>query len=615
MRLPGYPVRIGQQVEIADESARLSALRDVGLLDSDPDPTLERLTRLAGELLGVPISLVTLIAADRQHIPGASGLEPPLDVERETPLSHSCCRHVVERQAPLVVDDTRESALLAGNAGVRDYGVMAYAGVPLTLAGGETLGAFCAIDKVPRRWDDREVRLLEDLAALAVDVLELRRSGVRDLRDPLTGLAGRALFGELVARSIARAARGGRACAVLAVGLDGFRLVNDALGHEAGDALLRSVAERLAAGLRSGDAACRLAGDEFLILCDALDDEAEAEMICDRLKAELAGVPHLVDEHAVPVSATVGVAAASSVVSADDLIDAAIDALAHRKRGAAPRSGRADPERRARATRRLRLQQALHGVVERDELLVVYQPLVDLRGGGLKGFEALLRWTHPELGAVRPDEFIPVAERTGAIVAMGEWVLERAARDLAAWRKGAEVTVSVNVAPIQLRNATFAERVGAILAAHAVPPGALTLEITERVLLDDRPAYTRSMTALRELGVQIALDDFGTGYSALSYLSRFPLDVLKIDRGFVAGLESDSRARALLEAITGMAAALGLRTVGEGIETACQLAQLAESGCDVGQGYHLARPLPVDELMPLLDRVWETGGPDAEAPG
>jgi len=148
-----------------------------------------------------------------------------------------------------------------------------------------------------------------------------------------------------------------------------------------------------------------------------------------------------------------------------------------------------------------------------------------------------------------------------------------------------------------------------------VPPRALTLEITERVLLDDRPAYMRAMSELRELGVQIALDDFGTGYSALSYLSRFPLDVLKIDRGFVAGLDSEPRARALLEAITGMAAALGLRTVGEGIETAHQLAQLAESGCDIGQGYHLARPLPVDELPPLLGRVWATGGVDGEAPG
>ncbi|MDA0182008.1 bifunctional diguanylate cyclase/phosphodiesterase [Solirubrobacter phytolaccae] len=602
-------------MQIGDESARLSALRDVGLLDAEPDPALERLTRLAGELLGVPISLVTLVADGRQYFAGATGLEAPLDRERETPLSHSCCRHVVERRAPLVVDDCRESSLLAENLGVRDYGVMAYAGMPLTLDGGETLGAFCAVDKVPHPWSEREVRLLEELAALAVDVLEARRASGRELRDRLTGLAGRALFGELVARSIARGVRGDRSCAVLAFGLDGFRLVNDALGHAAGDELLQSVATRLSTALRSGDAACRLAGDEFLVLCDALEDEGEAEMICDRLVGELTRGSHVAGGHAVPVSLTVGVSTTSTVVAADDLIDAAVDALARRKRGAHSASGRPDPERRVRATRRLRLQQALHGVEERDELTLVYQPLVELRGGGLKGFEALLRWTHPELGPVRPDEFIPVAERSGAIVPIGEWVLERAARDLAAWRKGTDVTVSVNVAPIQLRSATFPERVAAIFAAHGVSPSALTLEITERVLLDDRPAYMRAMAELRELGVQIALDDFGTGYSALSYLSRFPLDVLKIDRGFVAGLDSQPQARALLEAITGMASALGLRTVGEGIETARQLAQLAASGCDIGQGYHLARPLPVDELLPLLERVWDTGGADGEAPG
>jgi EAL domain-containing protein (putative c-di-GMP-specific phosphodiesterase class I) len=170
--------------------------------------------------------------------------------------------------------------------------------------------------------------------------------------------------------------------------------------------------------------------------------------------------------------------------------------------------------------------------------------------------------------------------------------------------------MSVNIAPNQLRSATLPARVGAICAANGVPADALTLEITERVLLDDRPAYARGMAELQELGVRVALDDFGTGYSALSYLSRFPLDVLKIDRGFVAGLDSQPRARALLDAITGMAAALGLRTVGEGIETARQLTELAASGCDIGQGYHLARPLPAEEVAPLIGQVWTTGGDD-----
>ncbi|MDA0169706.1 sensor domain-containing phosphodiesterase [Solirubrobacter taibaiensis] len=607
-----------QQTEAraGDEGARLGALRDVGLLDAEPDPALERLTKLAGELLGVPISLISLVDAGRQYFAGATGLSAP--VQRETPLSHSCCRHVVERRAPLVVDDCRESSLLADNLAVRDFGVMAYAGMPLTLSGGETLGAFCAIDKVPHQWSEREVHLLEELTALAVDVLEARRAAGQDLRDRLTGLAGRALFGELVTRAVARAVRGERACAVVAFGLDGFKLVNDALGHAAGDELLRAVAARVSSTLRSGDAACRLAGDEFLVLCDALEDDAQGAAVVARLHSALTHAPFEVEGHAVPVSATVGVATATTVVPADELIDAAVDALVRRKGGVSHEAGRPDPQRRARATRRLRLKHALAGVEERDELALVYQPLVDLREGRLVGFEALLRWTHPELGAVRPDEFIPVAERTGAIVPIGEWVLERAVRDLAAWRAtpdGGELTMSVNIAPNQLRSATLPARVGAVCAANDVPADALTLEITERVLLDDRPAYARGMAELQQLGVRVALDDFGTGYSALSYLSRFPLDVLKIDRGFVAGLDVQPRARALLEAITAMAAALGLRTVGEGIETARQLTELAASGCDIGQGYHLARPLPAQEIEPLLGQVWTTGGDDEGAPG
>ncbi|MDA0136683.1 putative bifunctional diguanylate cyclase/phosphodiesterase [Solirubrobacter deserti] len=590
-------------------------MRDVALVDAEPDPALERLTRLAGELLGVPMSLVSLVETTRQYFAGATGLSGLLDAERQTPISHSCCRHVVERQAPLVIPDTQQSPLPQAQLAARDIDVAAYAGVPLTLSGGETLGAFCAIDKVPHQWTPDDVRILEDLAALAVELLEARRAGAQALHDRLTGLAGRALFGELVTRGVARAARAERACGVVAIDLDGFRLVNEALGHATGDALLTAVAARLSSALGNGDAACRLGSDEFLVLCDSLEDEREAAQVVSRLRAALTHAPFEANGHTVPVSATLSVATANTVVATDDLIDAALDALACRKGGAPETAGRADPQRRARATRRLRLQQALVGVEERDELLVVYQPLVDLRAGRLLGFEALLRWKHPELGAVRPDEFIPVAERTGTIMPIGEWVLERAACDLALWRATEEhLTVSVNVAPIQLRSPAFPQRVAAICDGCGLPADALTLEITERVLLDDRPAYELAMNELRAVGVRVALDDFGTGYSALSYLSRFPLDVLKLDRAFVAALDGAPRPRALLEAMTKMASALGLRTVGEGIETEGQLAQLTASGCDVGQGYHLSRPRPADELSPLLGRVWRTGG-DGAAPG
>lgn len=586
------------------DGGRIAAVRDTGLLDSDEPEDLDRLSRLAVELLGVPVSLVSLVEADRQFFAAQTGLPEPWASARETPLSHSFCRHVVERDAPLVVDDSSESPLVADNLAVRDLGVMAYAGIPVHDADGSALGAFCAIDTQPRKWSEHELEILADLAALVSSAIALHaaRQGNRT-RDALTGVLTRALVSELTDRAVAKAARSGGTTAVLAIGLDGFSLLNDALGHDAGDEVLRLVAERLTGALRPGDAVGRLARDQFVVLCEGVVDEADALRIAERLLRAIDGEPCVIDGADQPVSATAGLATTDTAVEAEELVTTALGAMRRAKAGSAQRVERVDAVRMAHASEQLRLRNAVARAHERGEMWLAYQPLVRLSTDRIVGFEALLRWDHPELGAVAPDVFIPPAEESGAIVAIGEWVLGQACADLAAWRQLAPAMglhVAVNVAPEQLGVPIFADMVGETLDRAGLPASALELEITERTLLADRAVHRTSLERVRELGVRLSLDDFGTGYSALAYLTRFPLDELKIDRVFVGGLQGDRQRAGIVGGIVAMARALGLRTVAEGIETPEQLTALQRLGCDLGQGYLLSRPVPAAAVTELI---------------
>ncbi len=589
------------------DGARLAALRDTTLLDAAPDASLERLNRLAVELLGVPVSLVSLVDEDRQVFAGQVGLPEPWASFGQTPLSHSFCQHVVQRDAPLVIADARTDPLVSTNLAIRDIGVIAYAGVPLRLRSGETLGSFCAIDGKRRDWSERDLRILEDLAMLAADAIELHRVLDGDpLRDALTGLPSRSLFRELVNGALERGRRADAASAVLALDLVDFRLINDALGHRAGDEILIAVAQRIAAELRRGDAICRLGADEFLILCEVVEDEADALRIAERMRDVVARVPYLIDGQTQSVAATIGIALltpADGSVEAELLLQEASASLARVKAGAERLGASTTASTRASAGRRLRLRNAVADAHRRGEMRLAYQPLVDLRTGDLLGFEALARWTHPELGPVAPDEFIPAAEMSGAIVSLGEWILEQACSDMAAWRRlhpAAELSIAVNVAPVQLHTANFADVVAATLARTGLPASSLRLEVTERTLLDDRAAHLRALSVLRGLGVRIALDDFGTGYSALGYLIQFPIDVVKIDRAFVTALDQQPQAAALIEGIVTIARGLELRTVAEGIETETQRRLLEELGCDIGQGYLLGRPMAAGDVPALL---------------
>jgi diguanylate cyclase (GGDEF)-like protein len=592
--------------ELTDEGARLAAVRDTGLVEAQHDVQLERLNKLATELLGVPVSLVSLVDEDRQFFPGEVGLSEPWASFGETPLSHSFCKHVVEHDAPLVIEDARADPLVEKNLAVRDLGVIAYAGVPLRLSDGEVLGSFCAIDGKPHRWSDHDLEVLADLAELARGLIEARRNNINPgLHDPLTGLPDRAVFAELVERASDRGSRSARCTSVIAVGLDGFRLINEALGHAAGDEVLRSVATRLQEAVRGNDVACRLAGDVFLVLCESASDEADALLVAQRLRRAVIDEPLRIRAREQQISATVGVACSDAHADSGELTDSALASLAAAKRGTDSATRGLSPKPRADAARRLLIRNDVALAHERDELAVVYQPVVDLHTGRVAKVEALVRWGHPELGRIGPEEFIPAAESSGAIVPLGEWVLRRAIKDFCSWRsigRDGELTLAVNVAPLQLRTANFVEIVQSALDTCSIPGSALTLEITERTLLDERVMRTPTLKRLRELGIKLALDDFGTGYSALGYLSRVQVDVIKIDRSFTATINTDAGSATLVRGILALSRGLKLRSVVEGIETEEQLAAVREMGCDYGQGYLLGRPVEEGEIARLLGK-------------
>ena len=386
--------------------------------------------------------------------------------------------------------------------------------------------------------------------------------------------------------------------------MDEFRLVNQAYGAATADKVLCQLGERLAGEVRNVDMLGRLRGDVFAVVGRDMGDEHEALGLAARLRAAVSAAPFDVDGVSIGVTATLGLAIGSPGTAGADLLSRADHAMRDNKPVGSVLTAVGGPE----AAKLLALRSAIGGALERDEISVVYQPLVDLADGTPVGFEALARWTSPELGSVPPDEFIPVAERTGDIVEIGEWVLRTACAQAAEWRRGgAELSISVNLAPRQLELPHLMETVEAALADHGIPPSALVLEITEGVLIGAGLIQTRNLLWLRELGVKISLDDFGTGYSALSYLKRFPIDQLKIDRSFMDGLERVPRAAALVRAVLAMADALGLETVAEGVETPEQHTLLQGLGCQFGQGYLFARPLPAAEIG-IPPRPAQSGG-------
>jgi diguanylate cyclase (GGDEF)-like protein/PAS domain S-box-containing protein len=417
--------------------------------------------------------------------------------------------------------------------------------------------------------------------------------------DPLTGLANRALFRDRVSHALALAQRRGSPVTVLFLDLDDFKKVNDSLGHAEGDRLLKAAAERFLACARSADTVARLGGDEFAILIEGGDG---SEGLPDRVAAAMSH-PFSLSGNQVRVTASIGVASASLDETADDLLRNADMAMYAAKRRGKGHAETYESRMYADIRERLDLEAALRAAIERRELTLFYQPIVNLQSGGIYGVEALLRWEHPQFGRLLPQHFVPLAEETGLIVQLGSWVLGEACRQLQVWRAAypeIPLAVSVNISGRQLQGSGLADALRQTLTSSGVEPSSVVLEITESVLMQQTDGVLERLQQLKGFGVRLAIDDFGTGYSSLSYLQRFPIDILKIAKPFVEEVGQGADRSALARAIVGLGDTLKLQTIAEGIERAEQRAALIELGCTLGQGHHFWPALSAAAIEELL---------------
>jgi diguanylate cyclase (GGDEF)-like protein len=449
--------------------------------------------------------------------------------------------------------------------------------------------------------DDPSVRGLVFNTRDVSDATELQELLVHEAyHDALTELASRALFGERLDEALTSCARA-EDVAVLLLDLDGFKEVNDSLGHGAGDQLLVQVADRLRESVRAGDTVARFGGDEFAVLIESIVARADAETIAARTVAAMAA-PFEIGGRELHIGASVGIASAGDAGDVQQLLRNADLAMYKAKGNGGNAFASYDPQMHDGLVQRLQLEADLRVALDQGQLVLHYQPTVDLATGAITGFEALVRWQHPTRGMVSPLDFIGVAEATGLIVPLGRWVLEEACRQAVAWGAGTTrpLKMAVNVSVRQFDHDDLAAMVTEVLAATGMRADQLCLEMTESVVLTDTAENLTQLLRLKALGVTLAMDDFGTGYSSLAYLRRFPMDILKIDRSFVDRLGGDSEDSALVHTIIRLGRSLGMATVAEGIENSVQLLALQEMGCDFAQGYFLSRPVPAADATRLL---------------
>jgi len=450
----------------------------------------------------------------------------------------------------------------------------------------------------------------------AVALARIRTHVTARRADPLTGLPNRALFMDRLSALVARQrTQDRRPFAVFFLDIDRFKIVNDSLGHLAGDELLVGIARRLERSLRSGDTVARfggehtlarLGGDEFTVLLDGVRTSDDARAVAERLLASTTESFQLQGREVV-TSISIGIVLSDGRYSqAEEMVRDADTAMYRAKALGKARCEIFDTSMLAEATRRLQLETDLRHAVERQELQLYYQPIVALADGSLNGFEALLRWRHPEQGIVSPGYFLPMAEETGLIVPIGYWVLHEACRQIRVWDEEfpghAGLTINVNLSSRQCSERGLVEQVARILAETRLPPGRLKLEVTETALLDGSDLVLKTLNELHAMGVQLGLDDFGTGYSALSYLQRFPFQTIKIDRSFVNGMHHTGNVE-IIRAIVSMAEGLSMDVTAEGVETAEQLARLKDLSCEFGQGFYFEKPLAPVDVQAMLTRL------------
>jgi diguanylate cyclase (GGDEF)-like protein len=594
--------RAASERERAHREAAMARLGRLALRASDRALLLDETVRVLTETLRVEHCAIHELQEDGHEMRAvaavgfADGEDIPADEQR-------LGGYVLAGDEPIIVWEWASERRFAVPS-LRDHGIRATAAAAIRGRSG-AFGIIAVHSATVGEFSGEEGQWLQSIADLLASALDRERSEAvmrhQSLHDALTGLPNRALLFDRVEHAFSRAERFNLGVAVLLLDLDGFKTVNDSLGHQAGDELLVEVGHRLQEVVRTSDTVARLGGDEFVVLAEVESDD-EAFEIADRI-AQVWEQPFAVASGEVFCSASVGIAVGRAAQAPAKMLREADAAMYRAKDRGRGRAEMFDEEMRRDAFERLRTESDLRRALERDEFHVLYQPIFDTATLRPMGVEALVRWQHPTRGIVGPVEFIPLAEETGLIAPLGKWVLEHAVAEVAGWRlrfPDVPLRVAVNVSGQQLARPEFLHEVRAALAASGLPPESLGLEITESILIKESGSPRTTLEALREIGVKVLIDDFGTGYSSLARLKRFPLDVIKVDRSFVDGVGAEDEDTAIVAAIVDIARSLGLQVIAEGVEGEVQLQRLRELGCHGAQGYLFSGPLAGDAFAAFL---------------
>ncbi len=601
----------------ATPDAALTAEIDRAALSGTFAASMERLVGVVSRTVPAPAALVALLGDDRRSFWAGDMWRDWFAHDAGALIRCGIMQRTIDNGGTLALRDLHaiEGDVLLRSAAV-ELSIVSLAAATFLRADGTVGGMICVLDDVPRTWSPAEVSILADFGQMAGTELQLRhllsdrdvseqKLRHQSVHDSLTGLPNRALFMKRLADATQRARRGQDGLfAVLFLDVDGFKLVNDSMGHHVGDEMLVAIARRLEQCVRGGDIVARLGGDEFAILLERISDVRDAAMVAERVQEAL-HAPLSIGGYEHATSASIGVALSSGASEQPEYVLRSADIAMYR----AKNSGRGryemfDRAMHAEALTRLQIETDLRHAFERDEFFLHYQPIIALADGRITGVEALVRWRHFERGVVSPATFVPVAEDTGLVVPLGRWVLREACRQAVSWqghgRDGTPFAISVNLSVREFAQPDLVRAVSAILDETGLSPTALRLEITESAIIGQKHPAIETVEQLRALGVAIHLDDFGTGYSALSYLHRLPLDAVKVDRAFTSSIDQEERPLHVVRAIISLAHAIGLEVVAEGVTNARQLELLRSMGCDLAQGFIFSRPCNTQEIDALL---------------